>query len=620
MSNYNKSFNFRNGVQVDNSNFIVNSNGAVGIGSTTPTQILDVNGNINVAGFITSAQLYAGVTSISQANIVNALVGVVTATRYYGDGSSLSNIPTSQWINIDVGLGYTSIYAQGNVGIVTSDPRFALQIGGNPLVTGESGIGINSTGNILVTGVVTAAQLVGSGPNITNINASNIISGIVTNGVLPIINNDRLPSSINVGLITAYIGFTGTLTGSLIGNVTGIVTGSLTGTASTAQSLSGTPNITVGVITSSAIYNSTTITSAIASVSSTLNVGVAGTALTVSSNFVGIGTTTATSDVQIRRNAPIVEVIGDSGQASISIGQSVGLGNSSTVLRFGNSKGAFDILNNSPGSFSQYLHAGGAGINTGRFSWIYGQTNNELMSLTYQGSLGIGITNPSSTLHVVGTSTVTSNSSVGGNLTVFGNLFVGGSASVSISGQNLYAPIGVSTANTLNVLNNVSIGGSVGIGTTLPITDLDARNKKGLISKLGISTASLAFSPTLMVVGSGVFDSVGIGTSSTTIYGLSLYNKNVGLYTGSVNIFNGTIILDANSTVGVGTTSTSRAAVDFSGAGSGININRYMIPPVVNTTQRNALSIVEGGLVYNSTSRRLELYNGLGWVGIATVP
>ena len=36
MANYTKSFNFRNGVQVDDSNFIVNSVGLVGIGTTIP--------------------------------------------------------------------------------------------------------------------------------------------------------------------------------------------------------------------------------------------------------------------------------------------------------------------------------------------------------------------------------------------------------------------------------------------------------------------------------------------------------------------------------------------------------------------------------------------------------
>ena len=46
MADYRKSFNFRNGVQVDNDNFLVNSTGLVGIGTTVPTEALDVRGNV----------------------------------------------------------------------------------------------------------------------------------------------------------------------------------------------------------------------------------------------------------------------------------------------------------------------------------------------------------------------------------------------------------------------------------------------------------------------------------------------------------------------------------------------------------------------------------------------
>ena len=48
MSNYTKSFNFRNGVQVDDSNFIVNAIGLVGIGTTKPERLLDVFGNARI--------------------------------------------------------------------------------------------------------------------------------------------------------------------------------------------------------------------------------------------------------------------------------------------------------------------------------------------------------------------------------------------------------------------------------------------------------------------------------------------------------------------------------------------------------------------------------------------
>ena len=42
MANITKSFNFRNGVQVDDDNLLVNPSGLVGIGTTIPTEALDV--------------------------------------------------------------------------------------------------------------------------------------------------------------------------------------------------------------------------------------------------------------------------------------------------------------------------------------------------------------------------------------------------------------------------------------------------------------------------------------------------------------------------------------------------------------------------------------------------
>ena len=60
MANYNKQFNFRNGLQVDNDNLIVSPTGLVGIGTTIPTELLDVRGgNAKISGFATAASLYS---------------------------------------------------------------------------------------------------------------------------------------------------------------------------------------------------------------------------------------------------------------------------------------------------------------------------------------------------------------------------------------------------------------------------------------------------------------------------------------------------------------------------------------------------------------------------------
>ena len=146
MANYNKSFNFRNGVQVDTDKFIVNTAGLVGIGSTIPTNYLDVNGgasvtgDINVTGVVTSLNSYTtgistilgsvgiGTTNIDAAadtnnnTILNA--GIVTALKYYGDGSTLSNVyavAVDGWI-VDSTVGSGIAYTTFSVGIGTTNP------------------------------------------------------------------------------------------------------------------------------------------------------------------------------------------------------------------------------------------------------------------------------------------------------------------------------------------------------------------------------------------------------------------------------------------------------------------------------------------------------------------
>jgi len=186
MADYRKSFNFRNGVQVDNDNFLVNSTGLVGIGTTVPTEALDVRGNVKVVGLVTAQEAFIAIgTALDfRVGITSIHAGLITATTssgivtYYGDGRYLQGLPTSQWVDIDAGLGYTSIYAAGNVGVATNDPRYTFQVGGNTNVSNfSSGVGINSTGDINATGIMTAAKFYGWGIGVTGLNAATAISG-----------------------------------------------------------------------------------------------------------------------------------------------------------------------------------------------------------------------------------------------------------------------------------------------------------------------------------------------------------------------------------------------------------------------------------------------------------
>ena len=164
MANYKKSFNFRNGVQVDDNNFIVNANGLVGIGTSIPTEVLDVRGNLVVSGITTTNELYVtGVSTLSGNVLVGTGVtifsslGIVSATSFRGDGTQLTGISGSKW-KVDAIAGLTTT---SDVGIGTTDPVDKFQVGENP-VTGV-GVGIDSRGQAYFSGITTAGAYSTSG-------------------------------------------------------------------------------------------------------------------------------------------------------------------------------------------------------------------------------------------------------------------------------------------------------------------------------------------------------------------------------------------------------------------------------------------------------------------------
>ena len=112
------------------------------------------------------------------------------------------------------------------------------------------------------------------------------------------------------------------------------------------------------------------------------------------------------------------------------------------------------------------------------------------MSLTYGGNLGLGVTNPTVKLQVVGIASVSS--LVSQNITATGSVVATGTAT-STSVQTLYVyggkseilnsdgteifpagdgnlnlTVGISTFFDINVTNNAIIDGYIGIGITLP--------------------------------------------------------------------------------------------------------------------------------------------------------
>ena len=75
------------------------------------------------------------------------------------------------------------------------------------------------------------------------------------------------------------------------------------------------------------------------------------------------------------------------------------------------------------------------------------------------------------------------------------------------------------------------------------------------------------------------------------------------------------IVLTGVSSVGIAT-SNPRSVLDLSGAGS--TTGGFVLLPNASTARRNVLPQIKGAFLFNEQLGRLEIYDGNGWVGIAT--
>ena len=697
MANIKKNFNFRNGVQVDDDNLLVTDTGLVGIGTTIPVEALDIRGNVVVTGFTSSTTAQIGILTVTKfepTQIVGAglsvFSGIVTAVgsgilTYFGDARNLQGMPTSQWEDKDVGLGFTSIYnTGGNVGVGTEDPRSTFQVGNN-VDAGEKGVGISSVGNINMTGILTATSFIGpvtgdvtgriTGDVIGNINSAGVSTFVTldVNGDLDVdghVNIDNLSVagiSTFTGLIDGnggatidniQIGVTGdneidTSSGNLTIDsaggtvsvddqftVSGVSTFSSTIVANGGATIS---NLLIGVgdnvldtsagdmtinsaggttiiddvltITGSSTFfddvgvvglttTKDLLVTGISTLTGNVDASYVGASSTVFATKLGVGTTQApVNDIQVRKSGDVeVQITSETGTAGLTLGRETG--NSDTnnsEIRYGkqsagapySSAQSLDILNYGTGNFNYHLSANNAGAVDGDFHWHKGINSSRLMTLTgIGGSLGIGITNPSTTLHVLGQATISGNVILGGDLDVSGNaaLNVIGQVTGDLTG-NVNATTGVSTFKRLDLdttsyyeFGELSAAG-VGIGTTMGnfklVVNPDA-DKRFTIS-----------------------DSGNVGIKTDNVFGNALF------VSGGV----------VGSGVAIGTTQAT-SAVDFKDAGqglTGVNANRmYMLPPQVNTSQRAALQgVVSGAVIYNTSLNKLQVYVGSGSYNVA---
>ena len=620
MANIKKNFNFRNGVQVDDDNLLVTTTGLVGIGTTVPTEALDVRGDVNVSGFATITKGNVGfltVTTLEPTEIVGAGIniksGVVTSqvpgtgiVTFYGDARYLQGMPTSQWDDVDVGLGYTSIFnTGGNVGISTIDPRSSLQIGGK-VDSGQEGVGISSVGNVRVSGIVTASSFVGNvtgdvtgritGDVVGNINSSGVSTAVTldVNGDLDVDGHTNL-DNLSVAGVSTFTGLIDGNGGATIDNIQIGVTGDNEIDTSTGNLTIDSSGGTTTIDDNLTISGETNAVNVVAS-------GVITATTELNSPLIGVGTDTPANAIQVRKTGNVeIQITSDTGAAGLTVGREAGLNNTNNgEFRYGGGGGfpyssdqSLDIINYGTGNFNYHLSANNAGSTAGNFFWHKGSSNVRLMTLTNSGRLGIGLTEPTDELHVAGGATVDGALAVGGNINVTGTLVgnVQGTLTGNVSGTlagNSNTTVGIST------FNNISVAGIATIqnqrSANLSIGDNPQVDK---LLKVFISGTQQVF----------VNDVGQVGILTTT----SL--PGVGINASSTNM--------SVAAIGVGVTQFDNGAVNLSNAG--LSTNRFMVPPTVTTTQRNNLvGLISGAMIYNTSINKLQVYTGSAWETITS--
>ena len=694
MANIKKNFNFRNGVQVDDDNLLVTDTGLVGIGTTIPNEALDVRGNVVVTGFTSTTTAQIGVLTVTTF-VPNQIVGaglsvfsgIVTAQgagilTYFGDARNLQGMPTSQWEDKDVGLGFTSIYnTGGNVGVGTEDPRTTFQVGNN-VDAGEKGVGISSVGNINATGIITASSFIGAvtgdvtgritGDVVGNINSA----GVSTFTTLDVNGDSDFDGHTNIdnlsvsgvstftGLVDAnggatidniQIGVTGdneldTSTGNLtIDSAGGTVTVddqfAVTGVSTFTGLIDGNGgatinNVSIGIESPSAISatgsnlnltsdgGTTSIANklevsgistfssdvAVAGLTTTKDLQVTGntTLNTITATSVetpnisittklGVGSTaTPANDIQVRKSGDAeIQVTSETGAAGISVGrETTNVDTNNAEFRYGevsagvpySSAQSLDILNYGTGNFNYHISANNPVGIEGDFHWHRGKNSSRLMTLTgIGGSLGIGITQPTKALDVVGAGNFSGDVTVGNNIIVNGALLgnVTGQLTGNVAGTldgNTNATVGISTLNNLSIAGVATVADlevtRVGIGTTI-------QNQTLQMNETDASRIIVTSSGQISIQSNDILEDTDInGINATACF----------------------------AGVGIGRTQLG-AGVDF--ANAGVSTNRFMIPPKVTTSNRNSLqNVVSGAVVYNTSTNKLQVFNGSSWVNL----
>jgi hypothetical protein len=554
--------------------WIASSTGNIGIGTTSPTATLEVNGNVKAVSF----------TGSFSGSITHAVSASYAVTASYA-----LNAADSVW----TGSGANIYYNLGNVGIGTTSPSYKLDVNGignfsngfsdpssetgyrlkfydNGGIYNDAGIGLDGSGG---------------GSEIMWFNAlEGFYWGVGTGGTKMKLNNSG-----NLGIGTTSPSQILETYKSTNGDVAIQVTNPNAGASATAQFFASNGTTQTQFFHTGTSYNGTGILASSAGLGGIYNNTAQGIALLASSAAgpIRFGTTTSNTErmriasdgnVGIGTTSPLYLLdLGTAGSGNQLRARRIyasGTGTDSgftfdSTLIYQEASGTFNITN--PGSYP-----------------------NVAFTINNSGNVGIGTTSPTQKLAVAGTTDIISYT----NGTTTGYLFsdnngIGLFNGATASGTGIYAR----TSNILDLYINNSIAarinssGNVGIGTTNPT------------GRLEVFTSS---DNQLRLDASGTYSAMYLTQNQAVKGAVWMNHGSLGMFVGTT-VSNGFLALGSdNSTekvritaagnVGIGTNNPSQK-LDVAGAISvSGSVVDYKVSPaaIAGVTTSNIVSLTPG--------------------------